>query len=224
MPLSICNKLNTVPLKSDKHVIQLDINRVKFIGKLKDLMIRMDTHLKCFQVIDIIVVDIPEAYGLLLSRYWSKKLNGCFSTDWAHLWFPLKGHANMIRIDREMYLKHTITNLEAFNEPSLTYFPVLGNYSCDSDFKNFSPLSSDVPLTQNSETTFQVNILVAAEESLFYQEPLSETTKKVGGGEEVSRHGEVYDFRSQVWTLYFDGSKSQEGSGAGCILIDPKAK
>jgi hypothetical protein len=63
-------------------------------------MIRMATHPKFVQVIDIIVVDIPEAYGLLLSRYWSEKLNGYFSMDWAHLWFPLKGHANMIRIDR----------------------------------------------------------------------------------------------------------------------------
>jgi ribonuclease HI len=30
--------------------------------------------------------------------------------------------------------------------------------------------------------------------------------------------------RSQIWTLYFDGSKSQEGSGAGCILINQKGK
>jgi ribonuclease HI len=27
-----------------------------------------------------------------------------------------------------------------------------------------------------------------------------------------------------MWTLYFDGSKLQEGSGAGCLLIDPKGK
>jgi hypothetical protein len=40
---------------------------VKFIGELKDVMIRMATHLDIFQVIDIIIVDIPEAYGLLLS-------------------------------------------------------------------------------------------------------------------------------------------------------------
>jgi hypothetical protein len=66
----------------------------------------------------------------------------------------------MIRIDRERYLKHTVTDLEAFNEPSSTDFPMLGNYSCDSDFGNFSPLSSDVPLTQNSEMDFQVNLLV----------------------------------------------------------------
>jgi len=36
--------------------------------ELKDVMIRMATHLKFVQVIDIIVVDIPEAYGLLLIR------------------------------------------------------------------------------------------------------------------------------------------------------------
>ena len=132
-------------------------------------MIIMATHQKFVQVIDIIVVDIPEAYGLLLSRYWSDKFNAYFSTEWDHLWFPLKGHANMIRIDMERYLKHIFTDLESLNEPSSTNFPVLGKYSYDSNFGNLSPLSSDVPLTQNSEMDFQVNLLVAVEEILFYQ-------------------------------------------------------
>jgi hypothetical protein len=81
MSLSIYKKLNAVSLKSDKHVIQLDKTQVKFIGELRDVMIIMATHPKFVQVIDIIVVDIPEAYGLLPSRYLSKKLNGYFSTD-----------------------------------------------------------------------------------------------------------------------------------------------
>jgi hypothetical protein len=81
MPLPICKKLNVVPLKSDKHVIQLDITQVKVMGELKDVMIIIATYPMFLQVIDIIVVDIPEAYGILLSRYWSKKLNGYFSTD-----------------------------------------------------------------------------------------------------------------------------------------------
>jgi hypothetical protein len=32
--------------------------------------------------------------------------------------FHQKGHTNMIRIDREGYLIHTVIDLEAFNEPS----------------------------------------------------------------------------------------------------------
>jgi hypothetical protein len=84
------------------------------------------------QVIDIIVVDIPESYGLLLSPGWSEKINEYFSIDWEHLWLPLKGDNNMIKIDRERYLKHTVTDIETLNEPSSTDFPILGNYSCDS--------------------------------------------------------------------------------------------
>jgi hypothetical protein len=115
----------------------------------------------------------------------------------------------MIRIDRERYLKHTITDLETLNEPSSIYYLVLGNYSCDFDFGNFSPLPSDVPLTQNSEMILHEKLLMTIEEILFCQEPALEEADR---------------FCPQVWTLYFDGSKLQEGSGAGCILIDPKSK
>jgi hypothetical protein len=103
-------------------------------------MIRTTTHPKFLQVIDIIIVDILEAYGMLRSRDWSKKLNEYFITDWAHLWLPLKGHTKMIRIDREKYLKHIATDLETKNEPLSTEFPVLGNYSCDF-FLVISPLT-----------------------------------------------------------------------------------
>jgi hypothetical protein len=129
----------------------------------------------------------------------------------------------MIRIDRERYLKHVVINLESFNEPSLTDFPMQGNYSCNFDFGNFSPLSYDVPLTQNYKMTFQVNLLEAAEERIFFQKPLLETIDKVYRDENVIRPEEVAEFCSQVWALYFDGSKSQ-GLGAGCILIDQNLK
>jgi len=41
---------------------------------------------------------------------------------------------------------------------------------------------------------------------------------------ESNKKGETDNCCSQIWTIYFDGSKSQEGSGAWCILIDPKGK
>ena len=51
------------------------------MGELKDVMIRIATHPNFMKIIDIIVVDIPEAYGLLLSQDWYENLNGYFSTD-----------------------------------------------------------------------------------------------------------------------------------------------
>jgi hypothetical protein len=101
---------------------------------------------------------------------------------------------------------------------------MLGNYSHDSDFINFSPLSYDVPLTQNSEIIFQEKFPMVEEETLFCQEPALEITEQTGGKEESEEKEEVNRFFPQVWTLYFDESKSQEGLGAGFILIDPKGK
>ena len=101
---------------------------------------------------------------------------------------------------------------------------MLGNYSCDSYFENFSPLSYDVPLTQNSEMIFQEELSMTVEETLFCQEPALEITEQTTGKRESKKKEEADRFFPQVWTLYFDGSKSQEGSGAGCILINPKGK
>jgi hypothetical protein len=100
MPLSICKKLNATPTIRDTHIIQLDRTEVKVIGKLKDVMIRIASNPKFHQVIDIIIIDILEAYGMLLSRDWSEKLHGYFSMDWSHLWLPLKGNPNMIKINQ----------------------------------------------------------------------------------------------------------------------------
>jgi hypothetical protein len=65
-------ELNATPTKSDTHIIQLYRTEVKVIGELKDVMIWITSNPKFHQVIDIIIVDILESYGMLLSRDWSK--------------------------------------------------------------------------------------------------------------------------------------------------------
>jgi hypothetical protein len=101
---------------------------------------------------------------------------------------------------------------------------MLGNYSCDSYFRNFSAPSSDVPLTQNCKIIFQEEVSMTVGETLFYQESVLEIIELIGDNEESDIKEEYDKFRPQFWTLYFEGSKLQEGSGAGCILIDLKGK
>ena len=81
IPLSICKRINGQPIPSPSQIIQLDRSAIKSIGEMKDVLIRLFAHPRVCQFIDIMVVDIPEAYGLILSRDWSIKLNGYFSTD-----------------------------------------------------------------------------------------------------------------------------------------------
>jgi hypothetical protein len=65
MPLSVCQKINAEVKPSDLKIIQLDRTNVKVIGELKNVLIRLSSNPKVHQVIDIIVVDIPEVYGLV---------------------------------------------------------------------------------------------------------------------------------------------------------------
>jgi hypothetical protein len=143
---------------------------------------------------------------MLLSQDWSEKLNGYFSTDWAHLWLPLKGHPKMIRIDRERYLKHTVIDLETLNEPSSTEFPMLGKYSYDFDFGNFTTHISDIPSTQNFEMIFQIDVLVTSKESILCQYVSTKLVDNKVEIEKITRHEEVRNSSPQICTLYFYGS------------------
>ena len=94
MPLSVCKTINGQPKPSTWQVIELDKIAVKVIGEIEDVLIRLSSNEKVCHFINIVVADIPEAYGLVLSRDWLARLNGYFASDWSHLWFPQKGSPN----------------------------------------------------------------------------------------------------------------------------------
>ena len=91
------------------------------VGELKDVMIGLYAIERVCQFINIMVVDIPEAYGLILSREWSEKLEGYFATDWSHLWFPYKNFQNHIKVMGELHMKHNVTQLEGKNEHVISH-------------------------------------------------------------------------------------------------------
>jgi ribonuclease HI len=103
-------------------------------------------------------------------------------------------------------------------------YPILGNCSCDFYFGNFPPHISNIPLTQNSKLPFQEKSSMPTKDSLFCQNPVPGRVEKKGGQHNINNGEGRTDCHSCIWTLYFDGSNSQEGSGAGCILIDLRGR
>ena len=118
MPYVVANRLWAVPKKTGTRIMQLDRTNVKVIGELKDVLIRMAAKPQYTQVIDIVVVDIPNTYGMLLHRDWS-----------SHLLLPQRGKGDMLRVDRQRYMKYVVTELNSPNEPVMFYNSILGNYS-----------------------------------------------------------------------------------------------
>ena len=54
---------------------------MKVVGEMNYVLIWLAADERVCQFIDIMVVDTPEAYGLILSRDMSTKLNDYFATD-----------------------------------------------------------------------------------------------------------------------------------------------
>jgi hypothetical protein len=162
MPLSVCQKINAEIKPSDIKIIHLDRTNVTVVGELKYVLIRLSSNPKVHQIIDIVVVDIPEVYGMFLSRDWSQQLNGYFSTDWSHLWFPLNGQPNKLRVNRERYLKYTVTDLNDPNEPFISSENVLENQGINTFFGNFAAeISSVTDLNQQYEISVCTQVMMS---------------------------------------------------------------
>lgn len=159
------------------------------------------------QRIDILIVDIPEFYGLILSRDWSEKLHGYISTDWSHMWLPYKGKPNQIKIDWEKHMTHTITEFEQENKPVAFNNRILRNYSVEAFFGNFNAQQSPFP----------VNSITSQIENFFH----IDTSRCISIADELVNKS--ID-KTLFWSLYFDGSKSNDSAGAGCILVSPEGE
>ena len=138
MPSSVCSKLNIEPEKYVVHIVQLDRTKVKVLGEINSVTMRLSAEPRVIQRIYILIVDIPEFYGLILSRDWSKKLHGCISTDFSHMWLPYKRKPNQIKIDWDKHMTHTVTKFEQENQPVSYNKNIFGNYSAESFFGNFN--------------------------------------------------------------------------------------
>lgn len=120
MPLEIWKQLGLPITKSPTRVTQLDKLEVKVIGMLSGVHVQIALEPRIVQYLDIQEVDIPISYGIVLSKEWSKDLNGYIATNWSHLWLPWRGVTNQIRVNSEPRLKEMITDYNNLNETVFT--------------------------------------------------------------------------------------------------------
>jgi hypothetical protein len=222
MPYSVCKKLNAEPQMSKTKIIQLDRSHVKVFRELKDVLIRLSSNSKIHQTIDIIVVDIPEAYGVILSRDWLAKLNGCFSTDWYHLWLPYKGHLNKIKLDRENNMKHTITDLNDYNETVMFSRSNLANFCFDTFFEELEDELSHAANSDKQSKLFHSNQIPELNCTLVDHS----NDASIGSSSCTLLDSSFTNPCTQLtnhnlWTQYFDISRNTQGVDAGYLLIDP---
>lgn len=164
---------------------------------------------------------------MLLSRDWSARLGKYFATDWSHMLVPKKGKNNYQRIEQEIFMKHTMIELEATNELAMFTNSILENYFLDSFFGGISPETSPFAdintqsellhctltdeLKDESTSATQTNLGVDISKTYIIESNLD--VGPANSNVHISDNTNIQD-------LLFEDSKSQEGARVGYILRD----
>jgi hypothetical protein len=89
MPIGVFQQLGLGISRSYGNVCGMDSKAVKVFSVAKDV----DTYLYHLPKIrfptDIVVVDVPPAWGMLLSRDWANELGGYMNLDFSHAFIPM---------------------------------------------------------------------------------------------------------------------------------------
>jgi hypothetical protein len=76
IPKVVMDELGLYITKPYQEIYSFDSKRVKCLGVIKDLFAVL-SHLPMKSVVmDIVVVDIPPKFGMLLSKSWANKVGG----------------------------------------------------------------------------------------------------------------------------------------------------
>jgi len=119
------------------------------------------------------------------------------------MWLPYNGKPNKIWVNCEKHWKYIVTELEGENELIACNNNIIGNYSVESFLGNFNAYTS--PFLENYITSQIKNY-----SQTYSSKCINFVNKPV--------------VNSLFWKLFFDGYKSNDGAGAGCILVSPEGE
>jgi ribonuclease HI len=136
MPKTVMDELGLEITKAYHDLYSFDSRKVKCLGVIKDLVVTLFQFPMKSVVMDIVVVDVPPKFGMLLSRSWIKRLGGTLQMDLTYATIPVFGGEHR-RLYREAQLAYIISD-----EADPTNHPI---FSIDTDLGSSLLQLTDAP-------------------------------------------------------------------------------
>ena len=218
MPKAVMERLNLDITRPYKDLLSFDSSQVKCLGLIKDLCVSLVQYPNKTILMDVVVVDIPPKYGMLLSRSWGAKLQGSLQLDMSYATISVFGQPK--RLYRETLMKYMVSS-----EEKPQNFPI---YAVHSDIDSYILFNDNSGLTNHDETKTlkqdqDTNEQAAALEIKLIQST-DETVLKDKLNEKPELQLTIPDHREVIkspleqeilWFLEFDGSVNKLAAGAG---------
>ena len=90
MPKGVVESLELEITRPYKYLYSFDSRRVKCLGLIKDMVVSLNKLLDKTIMMNVVVVDIPPKFGVLLSRSWISKLKGSLQMDMSYATIPVQ--------------------------------------------------------------------------------------------------------------------------------------
>ena len=88
MPLKVMKQLGLKINRPCRRVCGIDSRRIEACGLIKGLQIHLVAHPQISLLMDVVVIDVPDAWGMLLSRGWGAMLGGTLQMDLSYATIP----------------------------------------------------------------------------------------------------------------------------------------
>ena len=96
----IMDRLNLNITRPYKNVYAMDSREVEVIGIIFGLKLKLTAYPQITFQMDILVIDVPDAWGMLLSRKWGAALGGNIHMDISYATIPVSDNA-FVKLHRE---------------------------------------------------------------------------------------------------------------------------
>jgi hypothetical protein len=85
----------------------VDSKPIMICGLIKDLRVSLSAFPSISVVMDVVVIDIPDAWGMLLSREWVATLGGILHMDLSYATIP-HPEGGFVTLYREPFSRHQV--------------------------------------------------------------------------------------------------------------------
>ena len=101
MTKKVMEQLNLRVSRPYHNICSMDSKRIEVCGIIKDLQVFLAAYPDRIMTMGIVVIDVPDSWGMLLSRKWASDLGGSFQMDLSYATIPMPDNT-FVRLDREL--------------------------------------------------------------------------------------------------------------------------